>query len=96
MLFSLPRTHMGGGCNPHAIRRADKFPVFVILDKEEYLTKLNAILSDSSKSQKIKEDPTKKLKARVNRDIKSANALIGGVHFQPFLENSPLGTCTAL
>ena len=64
------------------IRRADKSPIFVILDKEEYLIKLNTILSDTSKFQKIKEDPTKKLKAKVNRDIKSANALNGGVHFQ--------------
>jgi len=46
------------------------------------LKKLNTILSDASKFEKIKEDPTKKLKAKVNRDIKSANALNGGVHFQ--------------
>ncbi|XP_043202155.1 uncharacterized protein LOC122370546 isoform X1 [Amphibalanus amphitrite] len=64
------------------IRRADKSPIFVILDKEEYLRKLSGILSDTTKFQKIKEDPTKKLKAKVNRDIKSANAVIDGVHFQ--------------
>ena len=46
------------------IRRADKSPIFVILDKDEYLTKLNDILSDTNKFQKIKEDPTKKLKSK--------------------------------
>ena len=64
------------------IRRADKSLIFVILDKDEYLTELITILSDTSKFQKIKEDPTKKLKAKVNRDLRSANALIGGIHFQ--------------
>ena len=64
------------------IRRADKSPIFIILDREEYVSKLNAILADTSKFQKLKEDPTKKLKAKVNRVIKSANALSGGVHFQ--------------
>ena len=64
------------------IRRADKSPIFVILDREEYVSKLNSILSDTSKFQRIKEDPTKKLKAKVNRTIKSANSLSGGVHFQ--------------
>lgn len=72
------------------IRRADKSPIFVILDKEEYFSKLSGILSDTSKFQKIKEDPTKKLKAKVNRDIKSANAVIDGVHFQTIVgEFSP-------
>ena len=72
------------------IRRADKSPIFVILDREEYVSKLNAILADNSKFQRIREDPSKKLKAKVNRIIKSANSLNGGVHFQTIVgEYSP-------
>ena len=63
-------------------RRADKTSCFVILDRDEYNKKLNKILADESKFKKIPEDPTKKHKARVNRIIASANASIGGVHFQ--------------
>ena len=64
------------------VRRADKASSFVILNKEEYNKKLNTILSDESKFKLIKEDPTKKHKAEVNRIIDCANAVIGGVHFE--------------
>ena len=64
------------------VRRADKTSCLVILNKEDYNEKLNKILSDKSKFQKIKEDPTKKHKAHVNRLIQCANATIGGVHFE--------------
>ena len=67
------------------IRRADKASVCVILDSEDYIDKLNSILSDESKFRHTKEDPTKKLKAKVNRVIKSANAMIDGVHFEPIV-----------
>ena len=64
------------------VRRADKTACFVILDEEEYNEKLNRILSDETKFKRISKDPTKKHKAKVNRIIASANALIGGVHFE--------------
>ena len=63
------------------VRRADKSSIYVIIDKEEYLVKLNNILHDETKFEKLKKDPTDALKARVNRLIVSANAVIGGVHF---------------
>ena len=63
------------------VRRADKSPVFVILDKDEYIRKMENILSDEQKFTRISQDPTSKLKAKVNRLIDSANAVIGGVHF---------------
>ena len=65
------------------IRRADKASIFVVLNREDYNKKLNNILSDDTKFIQIKEDPTKKLKAKVNRIIKSANAAIDGLHFEP-------------
>ena len=64
------------------VRRADKASIFVILNREDYNRKLNTILSDKKKFIQLKEDPTKKLKAKVNRIITSANAVVGGVHFQ--------------
>ena len=63
------------------VRRADKASVYVILDREEYLQKLNAILHDDSKFEKVKKDTTDTLKAKVNRLITSANAVTGGIHF---------------
>ena len=56
------------------VRRADKTPCFVILDKEEYNEKLNKISSDETKFQKISGDPTKRHKAEVNWIIAGANA----------------------
>lgn len=67
------------------IRRADKASIFVILNKEDYNNKLNKILLDETKFRQIREDPTKKLKAKVNRIIKSANAVIDGVHFETII-----------
>lgn len=63
------------------VRRADKSAVIVIIDKNEYLEKMNAILSDDTKFEKISKDPTDTLKAKVNRLITSANAVVGSVHF---------------
>ena len=46
------------------VRRADKASIFVILNKEDYTTKLNKILSDETKFKRIKEDPTKKTQGK--------------------------------
>ena len=63
------------------VRRADKSAIYVIMDKSEYLEKMNTILSDDSKFEKITKDTTDSLKAKVNRLITSANAVIGSIHF---------------
>ena len=62
-------------------RKADKSNIFVILDKQEYLAKLSAILSDSSKFERLTRDPTKQLTSKLNKVITSANAAIGAQHF---------------
>ena len=64
------------------IRRADKTSIYVILDKKDYDEKINCILSDGNKFQKIRADPTDSLKKRVNKLISAANAEIDGVHFR--------------
>ena len=64
------------------VRRADKSSMYVVMDRNDYLRKMQDILDDESKFEKIDTDPTAKLKADVNRIIAAANAVIGGVHFQ--------------
>ena len=54
------------------IRKADKSNMYVILDSTEYFNKLDDIISDDNKFQKISRDPTHDIKIR-------ANVLIAGV-----------------
>ena len=63
------------------VKRADKSSIYVIMDRKEYTEKLNGLLSDKNKFEKISKDPTDGLKAKVNRLITSTNAVIGQIHF---------------
>ena len=76
------------------VRQADKSPIFVILDKNEYISKMKDILSDEEKSTKISQDPTNKLNANVNHMIDSANALIGDFHFDKIGKSISIRTGT--
>ena len=67
------------------IRRADKSSNFVILDKDDYITKMDSILSDKTKFTAVQRNNTKEFQAKVNQLIYAANALIGGVHFEPII-----------
>ncbi|XP_076029100.1 uncharacterized protein LOC143017947 [Oratosquilla oratoria] len=65
--------------NPDIIvRRADKSSIYVILNKEDYLSKLDLILSDTTKFKKISSDPTSKLKVTTPtyRLAKQINSII--------------------
>ena len=55
--------------------------MYVIMDRAEYLSKVNDILSDLSKFKKISKDPTEALKKKVNQLIIAANAAVGQEHF---------------
>ena len=59
------------------IRKADKSSMYVILNKEEYLSKIDSILADSSKFQQIKRNPTDQLKQNANKFIETLNAAQG-------------------
>ena len=59
------------------IRKADKSANYVILNKCDYIDKLNAILSDSSKFKNIKKDPTNLLKQKANKLIETLNSAKG-------------------
>ncbi|XP_076030410.1 uncharacterized protein LOC143018709 [Oratosquilla oratoria] len=63
--------------NNIVIRRADKSPIFVLLDKEDYLSKMSLILDDTTKFKKITRNPTDGLKVKLNRLIPTNNALAG-------------------
>ena len=64
------------------IRRADKSAIYVILDKEDYLTKIDNVLSDRSKFKPITRNPTEALKKKLNKIIETANAKMGDIHFK--------------
>ena len=64
------------------IRRADKSSIFVILDKEDYHSKVRSVLQDSAKFKRISRDTTATLKTRVNKLIDAANAEVDGIHLQ--------------
>ena len=57
------------------IRKADKSNVFVVLDKQDYRHKLNEIITDTSKFERITADPTERLQRKVNKLIATANAI---------------------
>ena len=57
------------------IRKADKSSTYVILNKEDYLSKIDDILADSSKFKVIHKNPINEIKRRVNRLVETQNAL---------------------
>ncbi|XP_043222609.1 uncharacterized protein LOC122381900 [Amphibalanus amphitrite] len=64
------------------IRRADKSSTFVILNRADYLEKTDAILSDTSKFQRLRRNPIEKQKRDLNALIDAANAEVDGVKFR--------------
>ena len=57
------------------VRRADKSSVYVLLNKSDYFSKIDEILSDDCKFKPIDYDPTNKLKSKANKIITSINAV---------------------
>ena len=62
------------------IRRADKTAAFVLVSKDEYLTKLDTILQDPLKFQQARRNPVEDIKREVNSIIDGVNALNGAIH----------------
>ena len=63
--------------NDIVIRRADKSAVYVIMNKSEYVQKVNSLLSDPSKFKCISSNPTDQLKQKANKLIETVNAVQG-------------------
>ena len=61
------------------IKKADKSSTYVILNYEEYIQKLNTILSDPHKFKLIEKDPTENLKKKANKIISTNNAAQGNI-----------------
>ena len=53
------------------ITKADKSNTFVILDKNDYLAKLNELLSDETTYLELPSDPTTKVNASFNKKLKT-------------------------
>ena len=66
--------------NDVVIRRADKTAAFVLISKEEYLSKLDNILQDPLKFQRVRRNPIEDIKREVNSIIDGVNALNGAIH----------------
>ncbi|XP_068220500.1 uncharacterized protein [Palaemon carinicauda] len=64
------------------MRRADKTAAFVLIDTEEYHSKLDLILGDSSKFEKLSYNPIEEIKREANKRIEKINAATNAVHFQ--------------
>ena len=64
------------------IRKADKSPIYVLRDRDEYLKKLNVILSDKEKFKLITKNPCEGLKQKANSLITALNAAVGDIHLQ--------------
>ena len=73
------------------IRRADKTSAFVLIKKEEYLRKLDEILSDASKFRRITRNPLEDIKREVNNIIDTINAVRDAVHLPKITGDFDLG-----
>ena len=51
------------------IRKANKSNISLIMDKQDYINKINVILSENSKFSKIDKDPSNIFKTQVNKLI---------------------------
>ena len=61
------------------IRKADKSSVYVILNKDEYISKVDTILADTTKFKCIQKDPSNELKQKINKVIERLNAVNGDI-----------------
>ena len=56
------------------IRKGDKSAVYVVMDKDNYFDKMDTILSNPAKFQRLQRDPTEQVKKKTNHLIQRANA----------------------
>ena len=55
------------------IRKGDKSAVYVVMDKDVYMDKMDSILGNPAKFQRLQKDPTESVKKKINHLIKRAN-----------------------
>ena len=76
------------------IRRADKSSIYVLLNTDDYMTKLNDMLNDRTKFTLITRDPTEILKTKVKKLITANNAKVGHTYIPPLSDRIVLDTYT--
>ena len=74
------------------IRRADKAAAYVLINTDEYLSKMGSILSDTTKFKKISRNPTVALKKKLNKIIVKNNS-ISDVKFERLTGEYGMGYC---
>ncbi|XP_068229709.1 uncharacterized protein [Palaemon carinicauda] len=62
------------------VRRADKTAAFVLISTHEHHKKLDAILTDLTKFERLKSNPVEDIKREANRTIEAINAATNAVH----------------
>ncbi|XP_068247936.1 uncharacterized protein [Palaemon carinicauda] len=62
------------------VRRDDKTAAFVLINTQEYHEKLDAILADLTKSERLTSNPVEDIKIEGNRTIEAINAANNAVH----------------
>ncbi|XP_064088572.1 uncharacterized protein LOC135202975 [Macrobrachium nipponense] len=74
-----------------AVRRADITAAFVLIKTAEYHQKLDAILSDSTKFERLTKNPTDKIKKEANDIISSVNTATNAMHLPTIIGDYSLG-----
>ncbi|XP_064096787.1 uncharacterized protein LOC135208483 [Macrobrachium nipponense] len=73
------------------VRQADKTAAFVLIKTKEYHEKLDAILSNSSKFERLTRNPMEDIKRDANHVISTINTSTNAVHLSPIQEDFSLG-----
>ena len=73
------------------IRKADKSSLYVIMNKSDYINKVNNILSDQTKFKKITSNPTNKVKQEANKLISCLNSGNGDIKIPKILGDFSAG-----
>ncbi|XP_066966311.1 uncharacterized protein [Macrobrachium rosenbergii] len=73
------------------VRRADKTAAFVLINTEDYHRKLDDILADSTKFQRITKNPVDEIRREANRIIETVNAASNALHLPPITGDYDLG-----
>ena len=66
--------------NDIIVRKADKSQSYVIMNKYDYVNRINQILADTSKFKRINRNPTNSLKEKANKLISTLNAAQQDIH----------------
>ncbi|XP_076030841.1 uncharacterized protein LOC143019024 [Oratosquilla oratoria] len=75
------------------VRKCDKSAVFVTMKKDEYMEKMDNILSDPTKINKTIKDPMKSLKKRVSSMVTRTNKLQQEIKFPKVIGDYKPGYC---